>query len=106
MVSVDPVYDDTAARGRSPLKLFESWACKVPFVTADVGDRRHLLGDPLAGLLAEPGNITSLAQRIIQVLAGQIDPSELVNLGQERVENYYWDRLVKDLESEYLKKVM
>ncbi len=105
-VSVDPVYDDTAARGRSPLKLFESWACKVPFVTADVGDRRQLFGNPLAGLLAEPGDINSLAQRIIQVLDEQVNPFELINLGEERVQNFYWERLVKDLESEYLKKVL
>ena len=39
-VSVDPVYDNEAAKGRSPLKLFESWSCGVPFVTADVGDRK------------------------------------------------------------------
>jgi glycosyltransferase involved in cell wall biosynthesis len=105
-VSVDPVYDDTVACGRSPLKLFESWVCKVPFVTADVGDRRQLFGNPMAGVLAEPGDVNSLAQRIIQVLDEQNNPIELINLGQERVENYYWDRLVKDLESEYLKRVL
>ncbi len=57
-VSIDPVLDDGAARGRSPLKLFESWACGVPFVTCDVGDRGRLLaaedsGGLPAGLLAD-----------------------------------------------------
>jgi glycosyltransferase involved in cell wall biosynthesis len=30
-VSLDPVYDDAAARGRSPLKLFESWGLRGSF---------------------------------------------------------------------------
>ncbi|MGW8249816.1 MAG: glycosyltransferase, partial [Anaerolineales bacterium] len=65
-VSVDPVLDDDAARGRSPLKLFESWACGVPFVTCNVGDREYLLdppgsGEGPAGLLAHPGDADSLA---------------------------------------------
>ena len=68
-VSIDPVLDDGAARGRSPLKLFESWACGVPFVPCDVGDRRRLLtaegaSGPPAGLLASPGDPESLADQI------------------------------------------
>ena len=43
-VSVEPVNDDDAARGRCPIKLFESWACGAPFISADVGDRRHIAG--------------------------------------------------------------
>lgn len=38
-ITVDPVYDDIAAKARSPLKIFESWACGVPVVTSPVGDR-------------------------------------------------------------------
>lgn len=103
-VTVDPVYGDSAARGRSPLKLFESWACQVPFITADVGDRRQLMGEPPAGLLALPGDANSLAQNITKVLTKQIDTRKLVKNGHERVQNYYWDRLVSDLEFVYLEK--
>ena len=64
-VSVDPVYDNDAARGRSPLKLFESWACGVPFVTAPVGDRQYILGEPPAGILSQrAGDPQSLANRL------------------------------------------
>ena len=97
-VSVDPVNDNAAARGRSPLKLFESWACGVPFVTADVGDRRYLMGDPPAGLLARPGEPFSLAQKFIQVLTNQVDIDMLSQNGLERVQNYFWDRLIQKVE--------
>lgn len=101
-VSVDPVYDNPAARGRSPLKLFESWACGVPFVTADVGDRRQLMDNPQAGLLAHPGDPVSLAHDIIQVLSNSDQKEMLARLGLEQVQKYYWDQLARIMESVYL----
>jgi glycosyltransferase involved in cell wall biosynthesis len=102
-VCVDPVHDDDAARGRSPLKLFESWICGTPFVTADVGDRAHLLGDPPAGMLARPGDAGALSQAIIEVLENPKLSQSLRQHGLERVQDYYWDHLAKDLERIYLK---
>ena len=100
-VSVDPVYDDGAARGRSPLKLFESWACGVPFVSGDVGDRRKLLGQPPAGLLVKPGDPVSLGDAISRVLGDPDLGSALCRCGQERVRDYDWDKLARNLENEY-----
>jgi len=95
-VSVDPARDDLAVRARSPLKLFESWAAGIPFVTADVGDRRELLGDPPAGLLAVPGDAESLAAAISEVLQNPDLANTLKCRGQERVRSFYWEQLVKD----------
>lgn len=100
-VSVDPVQDDGAARGRSPLKLFESWACGAPFVSCDAGDRRILMGDPSAGLLAHPGDPASLAVEIGKVLSDAVLAMTLRQRGLERVKDFYWDVLVKDLEQVY-----
>jgi glycosyltransferase involved in cell wall biosynthesis len=97
-VSVDPVHDNDAARGRCPLKLFESWSCQVPFVSADVGDRRNLLGNPPAGLLAKPGDANDLAISILSILNNEPFASELCQLGSKRVLPFYWDVLVNDLE--------
>jgi glycosyltransferase involved in cell wall biosynthesis len=102
-VSVDPVYDNDAARGRSPLKLFESWACSVPFVSADVGDRRQLLGSPPAGLLARSGDPASLAGCIIDILRNPQLAADLGQRGVERVQGYTWDRLAQAMETVYLK---
>jgi glycosyltransferase involved in cell wall biosynthesis len=98
-VSFDPVYDDAAARGRSPLKLFESWACGVPFVSCDVGDRARLLGDPPAGLLARPGDPTDLAAAVIRILQDRALAQALRSRGLERVEAYFWDELIPVLEA-------
>jgi glycogen(starch) synthase len=102
-VGVDPVHDDDAARGRSPLKLFESWVCGVPFVTADVGDRRLLLGDPPAGMLARPGDAGALAQAILAVLENPDLSQTLRQRGLARVPDYYWDHLAEELDGIYRK---
>jgi len=101
-VSVDPVRDDDAARGRSPLKLFESWACETPFVSADVGDRRMLLGDPPAGLLARPGDPDSLANCILNVLENRELAQQMASVGLIRIRIFDWDQLATGIESVYL----
>ena len=100
-VCVDPVHDDAAARGRSPLKLFESWISGTPFVSADVGERESLLGDPPAGILAQAGDSDSLAQAIFQVLSERELADTLRRRGLERVQAYTWDRLAKQMEAIY-----
>jgi glycosyltransferase involved in cell wall biosynthesis len=104
-VTVDPVYDDDAARGRSPLKLFESWACGVPFVSANVGDRAELIGTPPAGLLAQPGDSDSLSQAILQVFESPGFAEAIRQVGLQRVTEYSWDKLVTRLENLYLQSV-
>lgn len=93
-ISVDPVRDTFAERARSPLKLFESWESGVPFVTADVGDRRRILGLPQAGGLAVPGDKSSLAEVILSLLVDKAKCQHLQQLGWQRIEAFYWDQLV------------
>ncbi len=100
-VSVDPVYDDPAARGRCPLKLFESWATGVPFVTADVGDRSALAGSPPAAVLAQPGDPESLAKAILAVLQDRELAEDLARRGAERVRDYTWQRLSRQASDLY-----
>jgi glycosyltransferase involved in cell wall biosynthesis len=104
-VSVDPVYDDDAARGRSPLKLFESWACGTPFVTCDVGDRRSLLGDPPAGLLAKAGDSISLANAIKQIICDPTVAYTLQQRGLANVQGYFWDQLAVVLETAFQNEI-
>jgi len=100
-VSVDPVMDDDASRGRCPLKLFESWACGIPFITGDVGDRKRLIGEPQAGILVRPGDPDALADAIVRVLTDKDLAHRITSVGRLRVENYYWDRLAPRMETIY-----
>lgn len=101
-VSVDPVYDDDVGRGRFPIKLFESWATGIPFVTADVGDRRMLLDNPISGLIAQPGNVASLANAILQLLANPELSAKIRQNGYARAQTFNWQSLAKSMENLYL----
>lgn len=101
-VSTDPIHDNDAARGRSPLKLFESWICGVPFVTADVGDRRKLIGNPPAGVLVSPGSSQSLTKGILEVLTNTEQAKAYIQRGHVRVQKYDWNILAQELETVFL----
>ncbi len=100
-VSVDPVYDTPANRARFPIKLFESWVTGVPFVTADVGDRRDLLEQPRAGLLVKPGDASSLADAIITILQDPTLAEEIRNNGFKRAREFDWRYLAREMERVY-----
>jgi glycosyltransferase involved in cell wall biosynthesis len=100
-VTVDPVYDNDAARGRSPLKLFESWASGVPFVTSRVGDRTTILEASRAGKLTEDSTPEAYARAIADVLTRASLADELRRNGLNEVQNYTWDRLAVRLEHAY-----
>jgi glycosyltransferase involved in cell wall biosynthesis len=104
-VIVDPVFDDPVGRSRLPLKLFESWVCGVPFVTGDVGDRRIVLGEPPAGILARPGDPKSLAEAILQILQKPKLAVEIQKRGLDRAQSFKWDHLVRNLDAVYEKCV-
>jgi glycosyltransferase involved in cell wall biosynthesis len=101
-VSVDPVFDNPAALGRSPLKLFESWFCGVPFITGDVGDRKSLIGTPPAGLVVTPGSSKELADGIIKILSCNSLAETYIHQGFERVKGYYWNIQINDFCSRFL----
>jgi len=95
-VTVDPVHDDDAARGRSPLKMFESWICGVPFVTMDVGERAYLMGEPPAGVLVAAKSETEIVNNLLKILLQPDWGEEMIRLGYQRVEHFTWDRLAKN----------
>ena len=97
MVSVDPVYNNEAAKGRSPLKMFEAWACGVPFLTADVGDRSYLAGNPPAAVLVIPGNKSSLAQGLLSILDDSSTKETLINRGNQQIGQFTWSKLGEDI---------
>lgn len=68
-VSVDPVNDTLADRGRCPLKIFESWKMGVPVVSSNVGDRGILMGNEMSALLATAGDEEQLAAVLVELLS-------------------------------------
>lgn len=97
-VTVDPVEDSDATRGRCPLKMFESWAMGVPFVTADVGDRKLLAENSPMTLITEPGDFKDLARGLSSILSmksgdliGSMTTEEI-----KPIEDYYWENIINN----------
>lgn len=101
-VTVDPVYDDDSARGRCPLKMFESWACGVPFITSDVGDRGTLAGDPPAAMLVAAGDTVALAKAFVRLFSETQIPISIREMGEQMVLKYYWHNLAKEFHESVL----
>lgn len=93
--SVDPVFDAPAMRGRSPLKVVESLAAGVPVVTSDVGDRREMLGDGLAGVIVAPGDAAALAAGLLEVLTDADRQRELAGGARAQSARYRWPALAE-----------
>jgi glycosyltransferase involved in cell wall biosynthesis len=100
-VSIDPIPDNASGRASLSLKMFESWACGVPLVTVDVGDRQQMLGDPPAGILVRPGEPAEMAHAILEVLDQPELAMMLARRGLARVTDFAWDRLAEQIEAVY-----
>jgi glycosyltransferase involved in cell wall biosynthesis len=105
-VSAEPVNDNPVGRSSLPLKMFESWAAGVPFVTQDVGDRMLLLGEPPAGLAAKAGDANSLAMAILRILADPELSYQLSQSGFEQAKKYSWENLAKQIDAVYRKAIL
>ncbi len=100
-VSVAPVQNNDAGRASLSLKMFESWAAGVPFVTVDIGDRRTVMGSPPAGVLVPPDDASSMASAIVRLL---LDPGERQALRDRQLQlasEYGWDGLAERVEGVY-----
>lgn len=93
-VTVDPVKDDDIARGRSPLKMVESWACGVPFITMDVGDRKLLSGDPPSAIVVQANSQQMLKEALVQVLESADLRDQLTERGVINSKKYSWESIM------------
>jgi glycosyltransferase involved in cell wall biosynthesis len=92
-LSVDPVYDDSVARARCPLKIVESLALGVPVITGDIGDRAEMLGYGTAGIVVPPGNAAALAAAIQELLLDPERRMAMAAAATAQASRYDWERL-------------
>ena len=93
---MDPVFDTAAAKGRCPLKMFESWIAGTPFVSGDVGDRRILSSTPSAAVLVKPGDVHDLAEKIELLLTNNTLKERLSKLGIDKGKEFLWKKIIAD----------
>lgn len=92
VVSVDPMRCSIQAESSLSLKLLESLAAGVPCVTADIGDRKNIVGD--AGLAVEPDNALALAEGMLFVLKNSEIAEKMHQVAMTRRERNWWSKRV------------
>ena len=96
-VSIDPVRDDPIATMRFPLKIIESFACGVPVITGDVGERRPLITRYDSGILVVPGEAKSLSEAIVALLQDEERRQRLAENARHTAQHYLWSHLAEQL---------
>ncbi|MFW5941774.1 MAG: glycosyltransferase [Chloroflexota bacterium] len=88
-VSADPMRDSLQARSSLSLKLIESIAAGVPCVTADIGDRRRMVGE--AGIAVPPGDAAALASALLSVLGEPQRAARMRRAAERQRDDNWWD---------------
>jgi glycosyltransferase involved in cell wall biosynthesis len=84
-----------------PLVLPQAMACDVPVVTTTADGNRELVRDRDNGLLADPGAVDALADRVVEVLRDATLCERLVSRGRETAEGFRLEHTVPQLEDVY-----
>ncbi len=101
-VAVAP-YDPAGFKGMekhgfyfSPIKIFEYMACGKPVVASDVDIVKNLIKENECGMVAEPGDIDAIADKIKQMLNSPVLREKLGKNGRKAVlEKYSWNHVVE-----------
>jgi glycosyltransferase involved in cell wall biosynthesis len=92
----------TSRNEGTPVALIEALAAGVPGVSTDVGGVRDVIEEGVSGLLAPPGDASTLASHVASLLQ---DPARARDMGERRraavVNRYHIDRLVSDVAALY-----
>lgn len=98
-ITVDPMRNSIQAESSLSLKLVESIAAGIPCITADIGDRKQIVGN--AGLAVLPDDQQALSAGILSVLQDTDMAIKMHNSAKESREKQWWDIRVHDFSSMY-----
>lgn len=86
----------------SPLKLYEYMAAGKAITASASGQIAEVIEDGVDGILVPPGDITVLAERLIELLKDAKLRSELGRRARQKaIEHHSWDNYITKLESVY-----
>ena len=87
------------------ISILEADAFGIPVVASNVGGVTDIIKDKKTGILVEPTKPQQIARAIIKLIEHPAYAAKLARQGRERVKDFEWKKIIKRLESEYLKLI-
>lgn len=87
------VVSDDGDREGTPTVLLEAAACGIPVITSDVGGCSDIIASGESGWLLPPGNVTALADAMIEALENPDRTEEMAVRARQRAADYAWPRI-------------
>ncbi len=81
----------------------EAMACETPIVSTKLGGIPDVVEDNKSGLLAQPNDEESLAEKLIYLLENEDVAKKMGYYGKQKVKEYSWDRIATKTENIYKK---
>ncbi len=86
----------------TPTTCLESLSCGVPVVGTDVGDTKEIVIDGKTGFLTKPGDSTTMASKVIELLEDDELRKTMGKDGREHIEeNFSYEVVVKRMSEVY-----
>ena len=85
------------------ITILEAYATGVPVVASNISGISDLVTNKKTGILVEAGDSAAIASNIIKLLDHPAEAAKLVRGGKEKVKEYEWGKVIKELEREYVK---
>jgi glycosyltransferase involved in cell wall biosynthesis len=87
------------------ITILEAYAAGVPVIASNVSGISDLVTNKKTGILVEPEDPNAIASNIIKLLDHPAEAAKLARGGREKVKDYEWRKVIKELEKNYLKLV-
>ena len=86
--------------------FLEAWSCKKPVIGTSIGAVKCVVNDGIDGLLAIPGNVKDLAEKILQLSSDkQLQQNFGINGFNKTKELYTWEVITKKYRDTYIKAI-
>ena len=82
------IFINTTNYDNNPITLLEAMALGMPVVSTNVGGVPYLIEDEKTGFLVAPNDANAMAEKIIELISGELDHLQIIDNARVKVSKY------------------